>query len=132
LDKAIDGLEDEGGAPTVFGRHITLNTPLRNFAGFSDSVNDDMTRRGKIGVYHGANLVTLIDPWARRDATHLIRKDRVYVASGTPGAIFMDKPVTFLNWSLVDARTASFGVGIRIEDGLLVFDPYQYRIIEIV
>jgi hypothetical protein len=42
----------------------------------------------------------------------------------------MVKPATFLDYSLIDARTASFAVGTRFEDGLLVLDPYLYRIIE--
>lgn len=131
LDKAIDGLQDEGENVAVIGRHVALFPALRAFQNLSDSVDDDMTRRGVIGMYHGATIVTLRDPYAKRSADHLIRKDRVYVASGIKGAIYMTKPVDFLNWSFTDARTATFGAGIRLEDGVLMYDPYRYRIMEL-
>lgn len=131
LDKAIDGLQDEAANPTIFGRHIALFPAIRGFTGFSDSVNDELTRRGQIGTYHGANIVQLRDPFAKRSADHLIRSDKVWVASGTRGAVFMDKPVSFLNWAITDPRTATFGTGVRLEDGLLVRDAYRYRIITI-
>jgi hypothetical protein len=131
LDKAIDGLQDEGSNATVFGRHLALHPAIRGFSGWSDSVNDELQRRGQIGVYHGANIVTLRDPLGRRAEEHLIPYNKVWVASGAPGAVYMDKPVTFLNWAEVSARDAVFGTGIRFEDGVKVWDPYQYRIITI-
>lgn len=131
LDKAIDGLLDEGENPTVFGRHVAL-LGIRAFTGFSDTQQSELTVRGQIGTYHTANIVTLRDPYAKRSADHLIPKNKVWVVSGTKGAIYMNKPVTFLNWSMVDARTATFGAGIRLEDGLLLTDPYRYRILTIV
>ena len=136
LDKAIDGLQDESENPTIFGRHVTLFPTLRTFdtktsVDVAESVKDDFFRRGVVGSYHGANIVTLRDPFAKRSADHLIRKDRIWIAGGAKGAIFMDKPVTFLNWAMTDARTATFGTGIRIEDGLLVHDAFRYRILEV-
>lgn len=131
LDKAIDGLQDEGANGTVFGRHLTLHPAMRAFTGWSDAYNDELQRRGQTGIYHGANVVTLRDPLGRRAETHLIPLNKVWVASSTPGAIYMDKPVTFLNWAEVSARDAVFGTGIRFEDGVRVWDPYQYRIITI-
>lgn len=131
LDKAIDGLQDEGENVAIIGRHIAFAPAMRGFAGFSDLVDDDMTRRGVIGAYHGANIVTLRDPWVKRTADHLIRKDRVYIASGTKGALYMTKPVQFLNWAYTEPRTAVFSTGIRLEDGVLVYDAYRYRIMEV-
>lgn len=131
LDKAIDGLQDEGEGVAVIGRHVAMFPAIRAFSGWSDEINDEIARRGVIGQYHGATIVTLTDPYAKRTADHLIRKDRLYVAAGTKGCIYMTKPVDFLNWSFTDARTATFGTGIRLEDGILMHDAYKYRIMEV-
>jgi hypothetical protein len=130
LDKAIDGLLDESDAPTVFARHIALQPAIRSFTGFSDDVTEEMFRRGVIGQYHGANVTTLKDGFSKVDNSHLIPKNRVYLAGGQKGAKWMQKDVSFLNWSMVDPRTSTFGVGTRLEDGMLMFDPYRYRIVE--
>lgn len=137
LDKALDGLMDEGESPTVFGRYIALFPAMRAFtnsagvSGLNEQTQQEFFQRGVVGQYHGANLLVLRDPFAKRSADHLIPSNKVWVASGTKGAIFMNKPVSFLNWAMTDARTATFGTGIRLEDGLLVTDPYRYRILTI-
>jgi hypothetical protein len=135
FDKAIDGLQDEAEGVTMFGRHIALAPAIRAFTGFadgtlmSDATKDALNVRGVIGTYHGAPIVTLRDQFHKRDPnTHLIGNDKVYLASGTKGAIWMEKDVSFLNWSVVDPRTSTFGTGIRLEDGLLVHDANQYRV----
>lgn len=133
LDKAIDGLLDEAESASVFGRHIAYAPTMRTFPDYLDSglLSDQMSIHGVIGQYHNANIVTLRDEFSKVDASHLISKDRVWVASSVPGAIWMNKDVSFLNWSILDPRTSSFGVGVRLEDGILVHDPYQYRIIDL-
>jgi hypothetical protein len=131
LNKALDGLQDEGLGATVLARHVAFAPAVRGFTGFSNEVEDEMTRRGVIGQYHGATFVALTDPHVKRSADHTIRKDRIYIAGSQKGAIYMVKPVQFLNWALTDPRTATFSTGIRIEDGVLVWDAYRYRIIEV-
>lgn len=131
LDKAIDGLLDESDTPAIFGRHVVMNPTIRGFTGFSQDVTTELNRRGVLGVYNGASIVTLKDGFSKVDNSHVIRKDRVYLASGTKGAYWMQKDVNFLNWSMVDPRTSTFGVGTRLEDGMLVYDAYRYRIIEV-
>jgi hypothetical protein len=131
LDMAIDGLLDENETPTVMGRHVAMNPAIRGFTGWSDEVTDDLNRRGVIGEYHGANVLTLRDGFSKPDNAHVIRKDRVYLASGEKGAYWQNKDVSFLNYAVVDPRTSTFSTGIRIEDGMLVWDPYRYRVIEV-
>lgn len=131
LDKALDGLMDEGEAPTIFGRHVTLAPAIRGFAGYSQDTLRELEVRGMIGVYHNAPIVTLKDKQQRVTGTHVANKNRVWIASGTKGAKYMTKDVSYLDWAMVDPRSATFGVGTRLEDGLLVWDPYQYRIIEV-
>lgn len=131
LDMAIDGLLDEDATPSVMGRHVAMNPAIRGFTGWSDEVTNELNLRGVIGQYHGANVVTLRDGFSKPDNAHVIRKDRVYLASGTKGAFWMNKDVSFLNWAVVEPRSSTFGTGVRIEDGILVWDPYRYRIIEV-
>jgi len=129
FDNAIDGLQDESEGATIFGRHVSLAPAVRNFVGYSDETQRDLDVRGMIGTYHGATLVSLRDKYHKQEAGHVIRNDRLYCASGQKGAIFMTRDVAFLDWSIVDPRTSTFGLGTRLEDGLLVTDPYQYRIL---
>ncbi len=131
LSKAIDGLRDEGDDVTVVARHISLFPAIRGFSNLGVEFTDQLAQRGVIGTFNGANLLTLKDPYIRRTADHVIRKDRVYVSGGIKGCLYMTKPVDFLNYAYTDARTATFGTGIRMEDGLMMYDAYKYRIIEL-
>jgi hypothetical protein len=133
LDKAIDGLQDDSEMPTIFGRHIYMAPAIRGFAGWATTGSDAALRefetRGVIGTYNGAKVVTLQDQYSRPDAGHVIQSDRVYIAGGRKGAIYMQKDVSYLNYSLVDARTATFETGLRMEEGVLVWNPDRYRMI---
>lgn len=128
LDKAIDGLQDEADSVAVLARHIAIAPVIRSGI-VGDAMKNEVDSRGMIGTYHGASVVTLQDQYSRKLDGHTISPDRWYVAAGRKGAILMDKDVSFLNYSLVDERTATFATGVRLEDGVLVYAPYRYRII---
>lgn len=130
LDKAIDGMQDDNDSPTIFGRSIVLNPTIRGFTGWSADTQRELEVRGAIGLYHNANVVTLVDRKSKVTGDHLFRKDRVYVAGGTKGALYMTKDLSFLDYVNVDPKNDVFEVGTRLEDGLLVHDPARYRIIE--
>lgn len=130
FDKAIDGLLDEADSPQIFGRHVALAPAIRAFTGWSDSDLAALSARGLIGTYHGAGVVTLKDQYAKRNSGHVIPKDRVYVAGGTKGAIFKSVDISFLDYTEVDARTATFMAGRRVEWGTLVHDKYRYRVLQ--
>lgn len=136
LDKALDGLMDQGYSPTVFGRHLAL-VGIRGFAGWATTGSDAALRefetRGMVGTYHGAPIVSIQERFSRRYLGQVIRYDRVYVASNAQpkGALFMRKDLSFLDFAEVLPAEGVFRVGMRWEDGLLVWDPYQYRIITI-
>lgn len=129
LQKAIDGMQDDGGAPTIFARHQALYPTIRSFTGWGPEQKGQFTERGQVGSYLGAPIVTLVDNYSRLLGGHQIAANRVYVASATPGAWLIDKDVSFLNWAIIDERTATFSTGIRLENGVLVWDPHQYRIL---
>jgi hypothetical protein len=131
LEKALDGLKDDGDAPTIFARHIALYPAIRAFTGWSQDGIREFETRGVTGVYQGSPIVTMVDRFSRKAQGHVIRKDRVYIASANKGAVMADVDVAFLNYAETDARAGVFTTGIRLEDGVLVWNPYAYRVIEV-
>lgn len=129
LDKALDGLFDEGGRPVIYGRHTALYPAIRNFAGWTPETVREFETRGQIGSYMGAPIVVLADTFNGTSGEHFLSNQKIWIASGKKGAKFMTKDVSFLNWAEVSEKNASFGTGIRLEDGLIVDDPFQYRIL---
>jgi len=130
LDAAVDGMLDESESVTIFGRHAAL-AGIRTFDDWADLVQADMQTRGQVGRYRGQPVLTLRDTTSKRVSEHLISAKKVYLAAAVKGAKYVQKDLGFLNWAEVDAKSATFGMGLRMEDGLLVFDPYRYRIITI-
>ncbi len=138
VDKAIDGLFDESDTATAFGRYITLEPALRAFtvtAGVSDrSLGSDeaLFERGIIGTYHGCNFLALRDQYSKVwGGNHLLSKDLVWMVGAQKGAIYMTQDLSFLDWAVLDTKSATFGTGFRFLDGLLVHDPYRYRIFDV-
>jgi len=134
LKMAVNGLLDEAETPAIFGRHVAL-AAIQGFAGWATSGSDAALRefetRGMVGQYLGAPIVSLRDRFSKRTNSHVIPNDRAYLASGTKGAILMEKDVSFLNFSEVLPAESVYRVGIRLEVGMLVYDPYQYRVITV-
>jgi hypothetical protein len=132
VDKAIDGLADESDSATMFGRYITLQPALRAFTGMSDNQQGALFDRGVIGIYHNCNVLALRDQFSKVwGNVHLLRKDLVWMVGAAKGAFYMTQDLSFLNWSEVSTKNASFGTGFRFIDGLLVHDPYRYRIFDV-
>lgn len=130
LDNALDGLLDESDVPTIMGRHIALYPAIRNFDGWSQLTTTEFEIRGEIGQYLGCPILELRDGFSLITGTHVIRNDRIYIAGAQKGALHMTKDLSFLNYAVVDERTATFSTGLRVEDGLLMTNPYLYRIIQ--
>lgn len=131
LQKAIDGMRDDADSPTIFGRHIAIYPAIRAFSTWSPDAKSDFQSRGQVGEFLGAPIVTLIDKYSRILGGHQIAADKVWVAAATKGAWLVEKDVAFLNWAVVDERTATFGTGIRLEDGVFVHDKYKYRVLTV-
>jgi hypothetical protein len=132
LDKAIDGLYDEGDAPAIYGRWIYLRD-IRAFTNWDTQASNELLRefetRGMVGTYKGAPVVKLADQFSRTTQSHVISPDKVWISGGRKGAIFMTKDVSFLDYVVIDPRSSTFEVGTRLEDGVMVWDPYCYRMI---
>jgi hypothetical protein len=131
LSKAVDGMRDDGDAPTIFARHQALYPAIRTFAGWGTIQQGQYLERGEVGQFLCASVVTIIDNYSRLLGGHQIDGNKVWVASQTPGAWLIEKDVTFLNWALVDQRSATFSTGIRLEDGVFVYEPWRYRILDV-
>jgi hypothetical protein len=129
FDKAINGMLDDGAQPTIFGRYVALAPALQGFAGWSQDITTELQSRGMVAQYRGAAVVSLLDQYNKFTGDHVVPKDRVYLASGTKGAIIEDRDVSFLDYAVVDERTATFAAGRRVEHGVLVWDKYRYRIV---
>ncbi len=129
LQRAVDGLRDDGEAPTIFGRHIAIYPDIRNFAGWSDDVQMEFQMNGQVGQIYGAPIVTMIDKYSKFANGKLLPTNRVYVAGGNKGAYLVEKDVSFLNYSVIDERTATMATGIRLEDGVFIWDKDMYRVI---
>lgn len=131
LQKAVDGLRDDGDLPTIFGRHQALYPAIRQFAGWGAIQQGQYLEKGEVGQFLGSSIVTIIDKYSRLLGGHQIDASKVWVASSTPGAWLIEKDVTFLNWALVDERSATFSTGIRLEDGVFLYEPWRYRILDV-
>lgn len=132
VDKAIDGLADESDSATMFGRYITLQPALRGFTGMSDLQQGVLFDKGVIGTYHNANVLAIKDQHSKVwGNVHLLRKDLVWMVGGAKGAFYMTQDLSFLDWAEISTKNASFGTGFRFIDGLLVHDPYRYRIFDV-
>lgn len=136
LASSTDGLRDQGYEPSIFGRWGAL-APIRNFAGWATSGSDAALReietRGMVGQYLGAPIVNIAERFSRKYLGQVIRYDRAYISGGaTPrGAVLRENNVSFLDFSEVLPAEGIFRVGIRWDDGVGVFFPDQYRVIEI-
>lgn len=131
LEKALDGLKDDGEAPSIFARHTALYPAIRAFNGWSQDGIREFELRGVTGVFQGSPVVTLVDKYSRKFGSHVIRNDRVYIAGAAKGAIMAEVDLSFLNYAETDPRVGVFTTGMRMQSGLLVWNPYAYRIIEI-
>lgn len=129
LEKAVDGLRDDGETPTIFGRYIAMFPALRGFTGWGIAATDSLQQRGVVDTFNGAPIVTLADKYSRLTGGHQIAADRIWVAAGTKGGYFVEKDVSFLNYSFIDERTSTFETGLRIENGVYLFDRNKYRVI---
>ena len=130
LEKALDGLKDDGESPTIFARHTALYPAIRAFTGYSQDTLREFETRGAVGVYQGSPIVTMVDTFSRKHGNHVIRNDRVYSAGATKGAVMAEIDLSFLNFAVTDPREGVFTTGMRMESGISVWNPYAYRIIE--
>lgn len=136
LDAALRRMySGNGGGLTIFGSRYALD-PIFGFGATTDELKNELNARGQIGVYRGARLVEMKDEfnqfYQEFAAVNAIPLERLlFISSGTPGAIMLEKDMSPLAWEVLDPRTAVWGSGNRAEVGTLVHTPSRYHVIQL-
>lgn len=135
LDAAIRRM---GAGVRVFGARWALE-PIMEFAQAAggDDLKSEWVRRGKIGSYRGATLISVEDEFDvyRQQFTQIGGKDwekLIFLASPVKGATYYERDMNALQWSELDSKTATFEAGLRMDHGVFVSQPWRYHVIELV
>lgn len=85
LDAAIAKVQDESqsGNVVIVGRPTVVNQ-LAGFDGFGNETMEEIRRKGMIGVYHGANIITLKN-YKDEDGTPYIPNNELWVMARDTG-----------------------------------------------
>lgn len=85
LDAAIAKVQDESqsGNVVIVGRPTVVNQ-IAGFDGFGPQTQEEITRKGMIGVYHGANIITLKN-YKDEDGTPYIPNNELWVMARDTG-----------------------------------------------
>lgn len=122
---------------TIFGTRWALDPIYSLIGSLSINLADELNARGVMGVYRGARIVELADDFNEyyHSFTTIdgIPYDKmIFVASGTPGAILMEKDMSGLDYETFDPRSAQWSSGLRFDHGILVHTPGRYHVIQLV
>ena len=120
---------------TVFAHRYALD-PIFDFAANTDASNDELRARGVLGTYRGARLVSVMDEYnvwtqAFTSINGVDWEKLIFVASGVPGAILLERDLSALNWQDLDPERAWFRTGVRWDHGILVHSNWRYGVIEL-
>jgi hypothetical protein len=135
LDAALRRMyAGNGGGLTIFGSRFALD-PIFGFGATTDELKNELNARGQIGVYRGARLVEMKDEYnpfygAWSNISGVPLENLLFISSGTPGAIMLEKDMSGLSWEDFDARAARWSSGNRAEVGTLVHTPSRYHVIQ--
>jgi hypothetical protein len=138
LDAAIRRITSvNGSGVTIFGARFALD-PIFDYASAAsgDLVKDELNARGVVGTYRGARLVELGDDFnefyqAWGNASGIDLEKLLFITSGTPGAILLEKDLSALSWEELDPRLAMWSSGVRMDMGVLVHNPAAYHVIQL-
>lgn len=121
----------------IFGHRWALD-PILDMAASTtsaDAVKEELRTRGWVGQYRGATLVAVNDEYNEFTAnfTSINGVDwekLIFLGSGVPGAILMERDLSALNWQELDPERAFFRTGIRWDHGILVHSNWRYGVLE--
>ncbi len=111
LDDAIlavqENLLPDGAGPapvTVIGRAQMINQ-ISDFDGYTEEAQEEIRLRGRLGVYRGANLVTL-RYWADEDGVSYVPANELWVLGGNAGRFVTYGGLQLKSWdeNTVDYR----------------------------
>lgn len=134
LKDAVDRLSEEivpdgtGESPiTIIGRGPMVNQIL-DFAGFSESIKDEIQRTGRLGVWRGANIVKLRH-WADEDNVSFFPANELWVLGGNAGRFINFGGVRVNEWTDNELEY-SHVVGRAAIGANLMHPEYTHRIID--
>lgn len=124
-----------GGGLTIFGSRFALDA-IFDHGATTDELKNELNVRGQIGTYRGARLVEVQDEFNmfyqnNSTVSGLPVERLIWIASGTPGAILLEKDMSFLDWEEVNTKEAVWSSGNRAELGTLVHTPSRYHVIQL-
>jgi hypothetical protein len=138
LDAAIRRMTSSNGSGvTIFGMRYALD-PIFDIAATAsgDLTKDALNDRGVIGTYRGARLVEMQDDYnefyqAWGTASGIDLEKLLFISSGSPGAILLEKDMSALTWERLNPEKANWASGIRLDQGILVHTPAKYHVIQL-
>jgi hypothetical protein len=126
-----------GGGLTIFGSRYAID-PIFDMAtnGNNQAAQNELNARGQIGAYRGAKLVEITDErnmfynqFTKINGLDL--EKLLFVGSGTPGAILLEKDMSAFTWELLDQKSGLWSTGSRADVGVLVHTPSRYHVIQL-
>lgn len=132
LDAAIRRM---GPGVTIFGSRWALS-PIHEFGATTDPAKEELRTRGSIGVYRGCRMVALEDDYNEyaekwTSVGGVDWEKLLFIAAPEKGAVYLERDLNALQWSEIDAKTATFEAGLRMDHGIFVDKPYKYHVIQL-
>src|SRR5690606_24360761 len=81
VNKAIDEVVYRTGKQATIIGDMKLVNQIRDFSGYTDTTKDEIMRTGRIGVYRGANIISVSEVKDPATGKILVPKNRLYVVS---------------------------------------------------
>jgi hypothetical protein len=124
-----------GSGLTIFGSRYALD-PIFDMGATTEQLKNDLNARGQIGTYRGAKLVEIKDDFNQFSAQFtkvngLDMEKLIFIGSGTPGAILLQKDMTQFDWETLDVKAGLWATGQRADVGTLCHTPSRYHVIQL-
>lgn len=128
VNKAIDEVVYRtGGRATIIGDMMLVNQ-IRDFSGYTDTTKDEIMRTGRIGVYRGANIISVSEVKDPSTNKILVPKNRLYVSSqkigyaGTYGDSKFGQETSIEDWTWNARIDKEWGATVTEPNGLFVIE----------
>lgn len=116
------------GAPlAIVGRAAAIDQ-ISDFSNFAPEAQEEIRKRGRLGVYRGANIVR-IKNYTDEDGLPFIPEDEVVVLGGDLGRFVNYGGVKFRTWT--EDATDHFHARARRDIGLSIYRPQYARRIKV-
>lgn len=129
LKKAINQARyKNGGKVTIFGDEMLINQ-ITEFEGFTEATQNEIMKTGKIGIYYGANIVSVREMYDEANDESVLPKNKIYIISdkigysATYGKIKSGQETSIEDWT--------WNARYDMEWGMAVTNPKAMAIIEI-